>query len=397
MNPLLNGGTPRQWDVLRILRGEPGLTRGDIGRILGLSISQLSRVTADLIAAGLIDVDPQLLGGLGRPPETLRLAGSGPWVIGMEVGGGRQRGVLANLRGEPVARANEPRPSLGSEQEALDAFADFVDRLVASAGVAPGQVIGLGLALYAAVDPVEGMVLEWSEEPSCRGWWRGVALRDALAERTGIAAVAIDDTVRMRAAAERLAPGWVSYADADYLYVLADTGIGAAVVIGGRSHLGRLRLAGDIGHVVVDPSGPWCACGGRGCLETLASAHAIEREAGQPLDRVIAAAGRGDRGMIEVLQQAGERIADALAPAATMLCPDVVVLSGSVGVTPLVTDAIRERLLARVPVRLAGTLRVIGSELGDDAGALGAVAAILDLLFAGPAASIELTGLGGRR
>ncbi|MFM9107320.1 MAG: ROK family transcriptional regulator [Chloroflexota bacterium] len=392
MNPLARVGAARQRELLRMLRGGDGLTRGEIGLLLGLSISQVSRLTGDLIAAGLIDVDPQPAEGLGRPPGTLRLAAAGPWVIGMEVGSGRRRGVVANLRGEPVARRNAPLPAAAraSESAALDAFARFATRLLAAAGVSPGQTIGLGIALWAMVDPVEGVVLEWSEEPAWRGWWRGVPFREALARRLGIDAVAIDDTVRMRAAAERLAPGWAPYAESYYLYLLADSGIGAAMVIGGRPYLGRNRIAGDIGHVIAVADGPACPCGRRGCLEALASARAIERAAsllaGRPIGipEVAAAAAAGDRQMEALLVRAGEHIASVLAPLVTMSCPDLLVLGGSVTGAPPAADALRTRLLALAPPRVAAALRVTRSALGDEAGELGAVQAILEVLLGGP-------------
>ncbi len=400
INPLARVGSSRQWDVLRILRGNQRLTRGELGQLLGLSISQVSRLTADLIAAGLIDVDAQPADGMGRPPESLRLTGSGPWVIGMEVGGGKQRGIVANLRGEAVARLSEPLPRFGSEGEALDAFAAFAARLLDQAGVSHDAAIGLGLALYAVVDPVEGVVLEWSEEPAWRGWWRGVPLRDALVDRLGFDAVAVDDTVRMRAAAERLAPGSARFAESDYLYLIVDTGIGAAAVIGGKPYLGRNRLAGDIGHVVVDPGGAPCPCGRQGCLEAVASARAIEREAGElkggawSVEEIIAGAALGDPALAALLTRAGWRIGEVLSPLVTMFSPDLVVLSGSVTGGPLVAEAIRDRLRALAPFRVTESLQVVASALGEEAGELGAVLAILDLLFTGVASQVVETGAG---
>ena len=409
MTSALSGiSSDRQWEVLGLLRGAPSLTRAAIGARTGLGPSQVSRITAELIGAGLVETVAAPSGRAGRPPEALRLSGGRPWAVGLEVGGGRQRSVLVNLRGEPVLRADAPLAAATGD-EAVGGFVGQVRALAKAAGVPAGEVAAVGLALYAAVDPVAGRVVEWSEEPGWLTLWHDVDLRAELGARLGAEAVAIDDAVRMRAVAEVRDDGAARQADA--LYVLADTGIGATLLRQGRPDLGGNGLAGDIGHVAVDADGAWCACGRRGCLEAVASARAVEQAAARagrpaPIEALVAAAAEGDALPARLLAEAGERLADVLAPIVGMLAPGRLMVSGRLAESDAYLGAMTARLFARLPPRLEACVAVSRARLGEDGGRLGAALAALDALFEGrsrpgrggetASSAVGRAGVGGR-
>ncbi len=376
----------RQLDLLRLVRAEAPVTRGDLSRRTGLSASQVSRIVSELIGAGLVEVDDRAHPATGRPSDLLRLAGDGRWVVGLEIGGGMMGAVVTNLRGEVRARLLEPLPPVADREEAVACFADLAQRALARSAARSEEVLGLGAGLYAVVDPVQGTVLDWSEHPGWDGWWRGFGLRDALRDRLGWEHVTIDDAVRMRAVAEarRPAPG----VPADFVYVLADSGIGAALVIDGRAYFGPNRLAGEIGHVAPEASDEPCACGRRGCLEAVASSSALEREARRtwpdPLPdarEVLAMADGGDDRATAMVERAGDRLAAVLASAVSLVCPSLVVVGGALARSSRYLAAVDRGLAARIHPRATAGLRVERSGLGPEAGVIGAATAALDELF----------------
>jgi glucokinase len=176
------------------------------------------------------------------------------------------------------------------------------------------------------------------------------------------------------------------------LYLTVSTGIGAGVVLGGRVHRGADSLAGELGHTIVVPDGPACACGRRGCLEAVSSGPAIAQAAREALEaeatsalaaipppeltaKHVAEAAKTDPLAGRIIRTAGEHLGRAIAAAVNLLNPQMVVIGGGVSQS-------REVLLR--PVRdtvaqyaVAGVLRhlqVVAGQLGPRGGLLGAAA-----------------------
>jgi predicted NBD/HSP70 family sugar kinase len=385
--------TPRQLELLRLIRGQGTVTRRELASQMGLSPSQISRLAVDLIAAGVVEVADSSSAAFGRPPDLLRLGGDSWFVVGMEVGGGQVRAVLANLRGEPCFRRVEPIPEVSGRDAAVAAFALTINRLISDAGISPEQVVGIGVGLYAVVDPVDGVVVDWSEHPGWSGWWQDFGLRRALADHFGLRVVVVDDAVRMTAIAEaalRPEPG-----ASDFLFVLADSGVGASFFTGGRPYLGPQRLAGEIGHVVVEPGAAQCPCGRRGCLEAVASLKAVERQLGH--DSLAEALQSGAHN--PVLARAGEQLGAVLAPIVSLLFPPLLIVGGRLAAADCYFGAMAATLVETAHPRAVAGLRIERAQAGIDSGEMGAVAAVQDQLFGadGPmwAVRAELMAVGG--
>ena len=216
-------------------------------------------------------------------------AAGGECVIGIDVGGTMLKGGVRDRDAAIVH--GERRPTARDDADAL------VDGIVALAGdlAAEGRrrfgadgVAGVGLAVPGLVDEARGVALRAVNLP-----WRDLALAKVASGRLGLP-VLLSHDVRAAAAAEA-ALGAGRGSD-DFLFVAIGTGIGAAIVHGGRPFTGAHGRAGELGHLVVDPGGPPCACGARGCLEAIASAAAIERAyAAAGVGRGRAGDGGGDR------------------------------------------------------------------------------------------------------
>src|SRR6476659_2004709 len=135
---------------------------------------------------------------------------------------------------------------------------------------------------------------------------------------------------------------------ADVLYVKLASGVGAGLVLGGRLHRGVAGLAGEIGHVLAREHGHVCRCGSRGCLETEVSTRRLLELLRPAYDErldlagLLALDGRGETAVRRVLTDAGHAVGRVLAGLCTTLNPAMIVVGGSLGVSPTLVEAIRE-------------------------------------------------------
>jgi predicted NBD/HSP70 family sugar kinase len=164
----------------------------------------------------------------------------------------------------------------GDAGYAVDRIAHALEATLAEAGLTAEDLLAIGVGVPGRVEPDEGTVTL-----AVNLGWHDLPLGPRLVERFGVP-VAVENDVR--AAAAGLHARRVTGDDADLAYLGIGTGISAGVVIDGVLHRGSRGLAGEIGHVVVEPGGPQCACGLRGCFEALASGRGIGELAEAAID-----------------------------------------------------------------------------------------------------------------
>jgi predicted NBD/HSP70 family sugar kinase len=167
-------------------------------------------------------------------------------------------------------------------------------------------------------------------------------------------------------------------------YVSISSGIGAGMVVDGRPYHGHRGTAGEIGHVVVDPQGPICRCGNRGCLETLASGPALlklvqdSREQELTVREMIELARDGDAGCRRAIADAGQVVGRVVAGLVNLFSPEMVVIGGDLGEAgDLMLDPLREAVRRNALPAAAEDLKVVAGELGERANLLGALALVL--------------------
>ena len=191
--------------------------------------------------------------------------------------------------------------------------------------------------------------------------WRSFPLRARLQELTGVPTYADND-----AKALALAEGWIGAGagHADFIAMVVSTGIGGGLVVDGRLLGGRLGNAGHIGHVIVEPDGRPCVCGGRGCLEAEASGTALAAITGRPAAFATP----------EIVERAGTLVGRALASVVNLLDLPLAVVSGSVALgfgDPFFVAAQREVEL-RCGLDFARGAKVVPGALGDKGPLVGA-------------------------
>jgi glucokinase len=175
------------------------------------------------------------------------------------------------------------------------------------------------------------------------------------------------------------------------LGMVVSTGVGGGLVLGGRLLDGADGNAGHIGHVVVDPDGPQCACGGYGCLEAVASGPRLvawaQEQGWRPTAATSAAptgqdladdARRGHPVATAAMNRAGAALGVAIASATDLLNLEVVAIGGGLSQAgPLIFDPLQESLRRHARLSFAARLAVVRAALGQDAGLVGAAALVL--------------------
>ena len=304
-------------------------------------------------------------------------------ALAIDVGGTK----LAAAVVEPSGRLNNwtqvPTPrDLGSEQiwRTLDAL---VDQVLAEAGVcSPADLAGVGAGCGGPMEWPAGRV-----SPLNIPAWRDFPLRDRLRQRFPGLPVRLHNDAICLAAGEH----WrgAGRGRRNLLGMVVSTGVGGGLVLDGRLINGATGNAGHVGHVVVDPEGPACVCGGRGCVEAIARGPALaawaQSQGWRPGQADASArdladdAAQGHPVALAAMRRAGHALGIGIA-SATHLCDlEVVAVGGGlVQAGSLLLDPLEETLRRYVGLDFARDVRVVPAALGQSAGLVGAAA----LLFA---------------
>ncbi|MFI8912732.1 ROK family protein [Streptomyces sp. NPDC053513] len=291
-----------------------------------------------------------------------------PCVLALDVGGTAMKGAVLDRAMQPVASLHRPTPCAEGPEAVVDAITDTLLRLAERASERDLSVLHAGVVVPGIVDERAQRAV-WSANLG----WRDLALGAVLEARTGMT-VTLGHDVRAGGAAE-CALG-AARAVRNALFVAVGTGVAAALVCDGRP-LSCDGFAGELGHVRVH-GGRTCACGGTGCLETVASASAVAHAYASRSGRRVTGAAEvaalvegGDPVARTVWVTATEALAEALAAATTLFAPEVVVLGGGLAESDrLLLDPVRDGLAARLAFQR--TPAVVRADLGDRAGCLGA-------------------------
>ena len=204
--------------------------------------------------------------------------------IGLDIGGTKTAALLVDANDRPLGRATHPT-DVSNPDRLVAGTVSVVDHALRNAGRSHGQLIAAGVGVPGQVDPSDGTV-RLAVNLNLR---EPYPLRQALQDALGVP-VALENDVRTAAWG---AFHWASEQEPlnSLAYLSIGTGIAAGLVLDGQLYRGAHGMAGEIGHIPIDPAGPRCICGAYGCLEALAAGPAIAAQAigaipnegGQPL------------------------------------------------------------------------------------------------------------------
>ena len=301
--------------------------------------------------------------------------------LGIDLGGTQIRSVVAMVDdGVPTITARDERRTPREGAEAiLAAIAASARDVLAQAKVMPRDVVAAGCSSPGPLDHVSGVV---HETPNLVGF-RDIPLAERLSAAIGTT-VFVDRDTCMAAIAEGLAGA--ARSAKDYVYVTVSTGVGGAIVSGGRMVRGATNTAGEIGHWPVgfqpDPARPAdegiprCACGSFGCVEAFAAGSKIAEAYGvSDAGQVYAAADRGDLRAKGIVRLAERALANLAVGLVNGLNPTVIVVGGSVALhqPQHVLQPMEAAIRSRAFTAPASAVRLVPAALGADVGMFGAV------------------------
>ncbi|XXG07743.1 ROK family transcriptional regulator [Micromonospora sp. SH-82] len=369
-------------------------SRADLAAETGLTRATVSAVVDDLIGGRLVtEADPAPRTGAGRPARGLVLAGDGPAGLGLEVNVDYLAACVVDLAGRVrhhTVRRADLRPATP---------ADALARLGDLAGRAEADARRQGLTLAGTVLGVPGLVGDGGRVRLAPNLgWRDVdvpaLLRrhlPALPPVAGTPALTVENEANLAALGE-LDAG--PDGPASFLHISGEVGIGAGIVLDGALYRGARGWSGEIGHLPIQPDGPSCRCGGRGCLEQYAGQEAILTAAGLtwadlPADtaatRLADLAAAGDPTTLGALHDAGTALGVAVASVVNLLDLDTVVLGGGYApLAPWLVPTVRDQISRRVLTAAWSPVTVRPALLGPEAAVVGAAGSVVRRIVAEP-------------
>lgn len=374
--------------VLNLIREKQPISRVELAGLTNLKESTISSIAKSLLDEDLIyEADLGNSSG-GRKPRMLRINGNRCVGIGIDVGIRETVIGLGNFNGEILYKKilrthSDPHRFVPRLVEEIDAT---IRRTVPS-GV---KMEGLGISLPGLLDRSKGTIIY-----SANLDWREVELGAAL-RRTFDYEMMFEDNVNSAALAEIWfgSPGGLK--EYHLVNLVVNEGLGAGLIIGGRLYRGSALGAGQFGHVSIDPNGPVCGCGNRGCWELYGSDTAtIKRylkaigSGGDSNSLTVAELGRraskGDRLAVRVIRETGEYLGIGLAVLVNTLNPELIVLDGEIGqswalIEPEVWRALRVRALGQN----LKSLRIKPSSMNENPCLLGALSLVICRRFSVP-------------
>ena len=403
---LATRSTPREVNrqiVLNLIREHQPISRAELARRMEVRRSLLTTLVGELVASGAVYEKGTAAVVRGRRPKLLYVRTSGHLAVAVDVRPGRTSVAVADFAGQVLGKEVFVTPS--APAALIDQLAECVQRLLAE-HVSDGEVgeacYGVGLVVPGMVDRRTGRVLY-----APRLGWRDVELRDAMSAKLGGLPVYVE-SAPIACALARL---WLSPEESgvvsSFAYVSISEGVGVGLVLNGEALRGEAQTAGEFGHVSLDPSGPECVCGKRGCWEafvndgatvgrymesafgprpTTADGRVRERR-GQPMtvEEVIRRARRGEWAAVNALSETGRHIGRGLAAVVSAFNPGRVFIGGEVTAAwELLEGPIREALAEETLTDAARATPVLPDRNPAEYRLLGAVALVAAPTFAAP-------------
>lgn len=373
--------------ILGLLRERGPLSRSDIARLLNISPSTVTRIVSELIEEGLLceeDETAEPVSGIGRRPTLLRFNFLARLVIGVDIGGEKTTGCVADLQGAILYRGTVSSISDGDRSKSLSSLLDFVEELIEAAPVPREKIRGIGIGVPSIVLDRDGIVL-WAPALG----WRDEPLKRLIEDRSGIPTF-IENDVNLAALGE--SQFGVGRGIRNLVSIFIGTGIGGGLILNGELYRGQEGAAGEVGYMVPRPDLlDYSYHNTFGCLEGLAGGPGVARRAKEAISRgaktsldggngdldvltakqVFQAARDGDALAQEIVTETVNYLAEAVANVACTLNPEMIILGGGLTQSDdLLLEPIRERVRRVVPF----LPKIVLTQLGDDAVLYGAIA-----------------------
>jgi predicted NBD/HSP70 family sugar kinase len=386
-------GRPLADLVLEYIWRQQAVSRAEIARRLGLSRSTVSEIVSSLLETGLVAEGDDGPSRGGRRPILIEFQDDAAAIVGVEMGASHVSVALTDLRGRVLAWQDRDHPVRTDPEGTIALMVELIERCLTEWGGPRRELLGIGVAVPSPVDPAVPDQLSRVVLPA----WQGYNGMEELRVRYGVP-VFVGNDANLGAVAEQWWGGGRGIED--FTYIKVATGVGAGYVIRGEVYPGATSVAGEIGHLTIDPDGEPCVCGNRGCLTTLVGTPALVARAETLLARfpdspladgpitttaIEDAALADDSLALQVVREAAENLGIAVAGVLNMLNPAAVIIGGGLArLDERLLVPLREAVLTRTLVNSVAATAIRTSELGPRAIAIGAATRVLDAALTDP-------------
>jgi glucokinase-like ROK family protein len=384
--------------VLTHLRQNAPISRAALAEITGLNRATITRLVRELIEHGFVHETGFQSLRSGRPSILLQLNPDAGCIIGAEIEVKFGSIILTDLSAQILWRQEVDFAENDEPEAILNCMADLIRQACAEASKTSRHILGLGMSLPGLVDVSSGILLF---APNMR--WRDVPVKQRMEKEFDLP-IYVDNKANMAALAESY---FGAARGSEYvLYINITAGVGSGIVLNQRIMTGASGLAGEVGHMAIDPNGPGCNCGSQGCWETYVSALAVFRRVRESIlsgkksrlaevvrdgfERItihlmVEAARNGDEVTLAAFEETGFYLGVGLANLINTFNPQKVVLGGYVTqayefLLPIIQKTVRERAL-RWPREAAD---IVVATYVNDASLIGAVATVYGQILSNP-------------
>jgi len=394
--------------ILRYLHAGGPMSRASLASLAGLNKTTVSSLVDELRGRGLIHDVGMDNTRTGRPATLLELNPEAGLIAGVALGVDFVSVILADFVGQIRWRRREAADPRESQEDMIRRTQELVDEAIRFGRDANRRLLGLGIATPGTVDIDRGLLIF---SPNLQ--WHNVAYRDIFYVQTGLP-VLVDNDANAAAQAEHLFG--VARQAQNFLSVFGGVGVGGGLFLNGKLYRGAGGFAGEIGHTnfVIEGYRRPCRCGSRGCWETSVAQESIvervrsrlladrnslvsrlmaERQVTLSLPLIVEAARAGDAECMEALAETGALLGLGVANLVSIFNPEMVVLGGPLGeAEQFLLPPIREAVGATTLPEIRQQVQILASPFGADASVVGAVALVVEAIFANPTSVAYLDG-----
>ncbi|HEY4305239.1 MAG TPA: ROK family transcriptional regulator [Gemmatimonadaceae bacterium] len=386
---LATRATPREVNrqiVLNLIREFQPISRAELARRMNVRRAALTAIVRDLIANGDVEETGTAIAARGRRPTLMRIRTTDRTALAVDVRPGVTVVALVDYGGKVLERTTFDTSSDPAELSRVLGVA-LKGMIVRLAGTPIGDGCqGVGIVVPGMVDKRSGHVLY-----APRLGWRDVPLRDSIAEVTGLQVYV--ESAPIACALARLWSVTRTRTVNNFVYVSVSDGVGVGIVNRGEVLRGETHTAGEFGHVSLDPNGPLCACGKRGCWEAFASNSATiaryndaaKRKDTATIEEIVRRAKEDEPAARDAVIETGHQIGRGLAAVVSALNPKRIYIGGEVTAAwDLIEGPIRDELMKNTLTEAAHMTPVYPDEKTEVYRLLGAVALVAAPGFAAP-------------
>ena len=360
---------------------QPGISRPEIVNLTELSAASVGRIADELLEEGLIreyDTDAR---NVGRRPTLLSVCGEKIPSLALELDRDKVVCAIVDMAGKVYYRNESYVNSMAHNPLKMCVFMrDMINEAMSQPCIQDKKVAGIGVVLPGLIDMDSGMVLLSSQLH-----WHNVPLGAMLGDVFPDMMIIIDNEMNARALAESLYGELNREQNAVVLGI--GSGVGAGIITNGRIYRGSHNMAGEVGHIIMDPSGKMCECGFYGCLQTYVADWALLEDARRfkcdaSIKDIISAADSGEQWAISIIDRFIRYTKTAISYFTNLLNPSAVVLSGQ-----LLEDhpSLAERLIDDYQLHINEhyntPYRLSMSGLGRDGAIIGAATLLLQKVY----------------